>query len=274
MFMRKSLMLMLATALLCVACNESPVSPESEQGPYVWKSVQIVGGGFCDGIIFHPKAKDVRYARTDMGGAYRWDKEEGRWMPLLDFVSYADNNFIGVESIAVDPNDKNTVYLDCGTYTSSTDGAIFWSHDGGRTFGRTDVPFKMGGNENGRGNGERMMVDPNNSNIIYVGTRQAGLWRSTDKAQSFEQVASFQEVVERLKAETAEINGVPVPARLEEPGAEENSSGHLPDKRQGLCLCRSGRIPADGAEEFPVEIVFQLSGTEMLKAGVLQWRAI
>lgn len=188
---------LMVSALAVSTASCSPKEPK-EQGPYVWKSVQIVGGGFCDGIIFHPKAKDVRYARTDMGGAYRWDKKANRWIPMLDFISYADNNLVGVESIAVDPNDKNTVYVDCGTYTSSSNGAIFYSHDGGRTFGRTDVPFKMGGNENGRGNGERMAVDPNNSNILYVGTRQAGLWKSTDKARSFEQVESFQHLIDSI----------------------------------------------------------------------------
>ena len=35
--------------------------------PYTWKSVQIVGGGFVDGFVFHPTAKDVFYARTDIG---------------------------------------------------------------------------------------------------------------------------------------------------------------------------------------------------------------
>jgi len=190
-----------ALVLLCGGTFASCSGAQAkDKGPYVWKSVQIVGGGFCDGIIFHPKAKDVRYARTDMGGAYRWDKKANRWMPLLDFVSYADNNLVGVESIAVDPNDKNTVYLDCGTYTSSSNGAIFWSHDGGLTFGRTDVPFKMGGNENGRGNGERMAVDPNDGNVIYVGTRQAGLWKSTDQARSFQQVESFQQVIDKENA--------------------------------------------------------------------------
>lgn len=180
------LMVALAGMLLCSCCGV-----KDNSAPYEWKSVQIVGGGFCDGIVFHPTAKGVRYARTDMGGAYRWDVNADRWMPLLDFVSYEESNLIGVESIAVDPNDPKTVYLDCGTYTSSTNGAIFYSHDGGLTFGRTDVPFKMGGNENGRGNGERMMVDPNNSKIIYVGTRQAGLWKSTDKARSFNKVTGF-----------------------------------------------------------------------------------
>jgi LacI family transcriptional regulator len=33
----------------------------------VWKSVQIVGGGFVDGIVFHPTAKDICYCRTMTG---------------------------------------------------------------------------------------------------------------------------------------------------------------------------------------------------------------
>lgn len=163
---------------------------------YRWKSVQIVGGGFVDGIVFHPKEKDVRYCRTDMGGAYRWDKEAQQWVSMLDWITYDDNNLVGVESIAVDPNDPQTVYLSCGTYTRSTNGAVLCSNDGGRTFTRTDMPFTMGGNENGRGNGERMMVDPLNSDIIYLGTRLDGLWRSADRGRSWQQVCSFPNVAE------------------------------------------------------------------------------
>ena len=58
--------------------------------PYTWKSVQIVGGGFVDGFVFHPTAKDLVYARTDIGGAYRRDPRTHRWLPLLDWVPYAD----------------------------------------------------------------------------------------------------------------------------------------------------------------------------------------
>src|ERR1039457_6351594 len=73
---------------------------------------------------------------------------------------------MGVESIAVDPSDANRLYLACGTYTNprTPDGAILRSTDRGNTFQRTNVPFKFGGNENGRGNGERMAVDPNDGN--------------------------------------------------------------------------------------------------------------
>ena len=106
-----------------------------------------------DGIVFHPEAPGVRYCRTDMGGAYRWDAASNQWTPLLDWISLDESNLQGVESIAIDPQNPQNVYIACGTYTSSSNGAILCSYDGGRTFARVDVPFTMGGNENGRGNG-------------------------------------------------------------------------------------------------------------------------
>jgi photosystem II stability/assembly factor-like uncharacterized protein len=173
--------------------------------PYAWKSVQIVGGGFVDGIIFHPTEKGLRYARTDIGGAYRWNDQNKRWEPLMDWVSYPDTNLMGVESIAVDPSDPNRVYMACGTYTNprTPNGAILRSNDLGKTFQRTDVPFKFGGNETGRGNGERLAVDPNDGNVLYLGTRQAGLWKSTDAGASWIRVKSFPDITEPPNAAPA-----------------------------------------------------------------------
>jgi photosystem II stability/assembly factor-like uncharacterized protein len=170
--------------------------PTSE--PYVWKSVQMVGGGFVDGIVFHPTEPGLRYARTDIGGAYRWDDQRHIWIPILDWVPFKDTNLMGVESIALDPADPNRVYLACGMYTNATspNAAILRSDDRGNTFQRADVPFKMGGNEDGRGNGERLAVDPNDGRVIYFGSRLAGLWRSTDRAITWSKISSFPNVVE------------------------------------------------------------------------------
>ncbi|MDH6303420.1 photosystem II stability/assembly factor-like uncharacterized protein [Parabacteroides sp. PF5-5] len=194
--MKKSVLLTVCLLLGMQLAAQQSLQPSVPSEPYQWKSVQIVGGGFVDGIVFHPKAKDVRYCRTDMGGAYRWDAASERWISMLDWITYDDNNLVGVESIAVDPSDLQTVYLSCGTYTRSSNGAVLCSHDGGRSFTRIDMPFAMGGNENGRGNGERMMVDPANSRIIYLGTRHDGLWKSTDKGQSWERLSTFPDVTE------------------------------------------------------------------------------
>jgi hypothetical protein len=190
--------LMLFAVVFTLSCHPAVAQTPILSEPYSWKNVQIVGGGFVDGVIFHPKAKGLRYARTDIGGAYKWNDQEKRWEPLLDWVPYADLNLMGVESIAVDPSDPNRVYLACGTYTNerTPNGAILRSRDRGRTFERTNVPFKFGGNESGRGNGERLAVDPNNGNILYLGTRQAGLSKSDDAAVTWHRVESFPEITE------------------------------------------------------------------------------
>ena len=208
------------TATLALDCQVP------KQQPYLWRSVQIVGGGFVDGIIFHPSASGVRYARTDMGGAYRWDDVAGEWKPILDWLSYKDLNLMGVESIAIDPHDPKRVYLACGTYTNTRtpNGAILRSDDGGRTFHRTDVPFKFGGNEDGRGNGERMMVDPHDGRILFLGTRHDGLWRSGDRGVTWSRVTTFPDVTEPAP---------PMPVR--EPGETPEHFWHrMPVRGDGI----------------------------------------
>ena len=187
------------SGILFLVANFYPHSYVEADQPYRWKSVRITGGGFVDGIIFHPTEPHLRYCRTDMGGAYRWDEDSGQWIALLDWVSYDDNNLMGVESIALDPQNPDRVYLSCGTYTSEhvPNGAVLRSFDRGRTFDRVDMPFKMGGNENGRGNGERMAVDPRNGNIVYLGTRHDGLWKSSDAAKTWARVTSFPDISEK-----------------------------------------------------------------------------
>ncbi|HEX8349477.1 MAG TPA: xyloglucanase, partial [Hymenobacter sp.] len=199
----------LPATLLFLFASQTPTKAQETPAatvksvPYTWKSVQMVGGGFVDGIVFHPKAKGVRYCRTDMGGAYRWSETTKRWEPLLDWVPYEDTNLMGVESIGLDPSNPNRLYLACGTYTNprAPNAAVLRSDDRGKTFKRTNVPFKMGGNENGRGNGERLAVDPNNGNILYLGTRHDGLWKSTDRGATWQVVKSFPDVQETPPAD-------------------------------------------------------------------------
>src|SRR5688500_9146092 len=155
---------------------------KAQTSGYVWKNAPIGGGGFVTGIITHPTSGD-RYCRTDVGGAYRWNAANNRWVQLLDWVNESELGFTGVEALALDPQNANNVYMLCGTsYINNGRTAILKSTDKGNTFTYTDVTakFKALGNGNGRGNGERLAVDPHNSNILFCGTRANGLWKSTD----------------------------------------------------------------------------------------------
>lgn len=162
---------------------------------YRWHNVAIGGGGFVTGIVFHPREKGLAYVRTDVGGAYRWDESARQWVAITDWLGRDDVNLVGIESIAIDPSDPKRVYLAAGTYTGpkTGNGAILRSADQGRSFQRTDLPFKLGGNEMGRGNGERLAVDPNDGHVLFFGSRGAGLWRSDDAGATFAEVKSFPE---------------------------------------------------------------------------------
>jgi len=166
------------------------VSAGADAEPYVWRNVTIVAGGFVPGIIFSPKQPGLVYCRTDIGVAYRWDAVAKCWIPLTDWVGPADSNLMGCESIAPDPLDANKVYLAVGMYSRGP-AAILRSTDQGKTFQITRVPFSMGGNENGRGVGERLAIDPHDTSILYFGSRHDGLWVSTDGAVTWKKVDSF-----------------------------------------------------------------------------------
>lgn len=165
---------------------------------YDWRNVEIVGGGFVTGVIPHPKLPDLVYARTDIGGAYRRAPGEARWQPLMDWITPADWNLYGVESLAVDPSDPNRVYVAAGTYDNEWGqaAAMLSSADQGRTWRRTDMPFKMGGNMPGRSMGERLAVDPSDGRNVWFGSRNSGLWRSRDFGRTWSRVDRFPAIME------------------------------------------------------------------------------
>ncbi|MFF3350105.1 cellulose binding domain-containing protein [Streptomyces sp. NPDC002779] len=165
---------------------------------YTWKNARIDGGGFVPGIVFNRTEKNLAYARTDIGGAYRWVESSKTWTPLLDSVGWDDWGHTGVVSIASDAVDPNRVYAAVGTYTNSWDpgnGAVLRSADRGASWQKANLPFKLGGNMPGRGMGERLAVDPHRNSVLYLGAPSGkGLWRSTDSGASWSQVSNFPNV--------------------------------------------------------------------------------
>ena len=184
-----------AALAVCLLAFAAAVAAE-EAVPYRYAGVRIGGGGFVSGLVFHPREQGLYYARTDVGGAYRWDAAAQRWVALTDWIEAKDENLLGIDSLAVDPSDAERVYLAAGTYTTpqAGHGAVLRSADRGKHFERADLPFKMGGNELGRGNGERLAVDPHDGRVLFLGSRGAGLWRSEDYGAHWSQVESFPAV--------------------------------------------------------------------------------
>jgi len=119
-----------------------------------YTSVKWGGGGYVPGLIYHPVNSSVMYARTDVGGAYRWNNSNGSWTPITDGIGFGggEGRFHGVESLALDPTDDNKVYLTTGISTTSWDGSalyngrIYVSSDRGATWTHYDLPFPVSAN--------------------------------------------------------------------------------------------------------------------------------
>ena len=185
----------LAPGSKAAARSSAPARPPAQQSPaYSWGNVAIGGGGFVSGIVPSRTRPGLVYARTDVGGAYRWEEARKTWVPLLDWVSEDEVGYMGVESIALDPQNADNLYLLVGTgYFNGGRTAVLRSRDRGATFAVTEVTsrFRAHGNGMGRQTGERLAVDPNHGSILFCGSRQSGLFKSTDAGANWRRVDSL-----------------------------------------------------------------------------------
>ncbi|ACT01198.1 S-layer homology domain-containing protein [Paenibacillus sp. JDR-2] len=157
---------------------------ETEQ-PWEWNSVNLQGMGWVTGLVTQKTAPYLMYAKTDVGGVYRYVREEDRWEPLSDWLSLDNRHGYAVESIAIDPGAADDVYMAVnGSYSKG--GEIYASHNRGETWAATGMganDIYMGGNDALRSEtGERLAVDPNRSGSLYFASRGDGLWTKKGNA--------------------------------------------------------------------------------------------
>jgi photosystem II stability/assembly factor-like uncharacterized protein len=206
---RVTSLLIVAAALFVAACSDSskPKGPRESVPPpqegasdssYAWRPVRLGAGGYVTGVALHPTEANVRYVRTDVGGAYRWDNATGEWsqMLLLDAVPGAaeSRGDYSVESVALSASDAEVVYLSVGgdfNVDPGTElprnGRVLRSSDGGKTWETGTQTFFISGNQAYRTLGERLAVDPQDPDHVLLGTRREGLWSSTDAGATWVQ---------------------------------------------------------------------------------------
>ena len=186
------------SSLITGAINLQAAKSESIESSYEWGPVYIGGGGFVSGIVV---GKKEMYLRTDVGGAYKYDYENKRWVQLFGFLNESKKGFLSVSGIAIDPTDDDIVYFLCGcAYFSDAKTSIFKTTDGGKTFTEVDVTdlIQVHGNGDGRECTEPISVDPDNPDTIYAGgdvtAGESCLIKSTDGGKTWKPVIGYDKL--------------------------------------------------------------------------------
>ncbi len=168
------------------------------QQPFAWKNVNMQGMGYVTGMIAHPLPPHDLYIRTDVGGAYRFDRDAQRWLPLLDHFGTLQSEIYGIESVAADPTDSNTLYIAAQFGRTIGGSGVFSpaevhvSHNRGATWTPTGLAAQnvyLGANDSYRGTtGERLAADPHQQGNLFFASRKDGLWHKLSGQQWFDTV--------------------------------------------------------------------------------------
>lgn len=194
-----------------------------------WQDLKVGGGGYVRGLIVHSDGTMV--GRTDTAGAYLWNGSS--WVQLVTNTglpaAYIPNDPTGigeasgsqgVYEVAMAPSNSSIMYMSFGGY-------VFSSTNKGTTWTQTALAAQgtgMNPNDSYGQVGQKMAVDPNNSNIVYAGTETNGLYVTVNGGASWTQVS-----------------GVPVGAGAGISGILfDPSSGKVGGVTQGIYACSNG----------------------------------
>lgn len=165
-----------------------------------WEQTGWGGGGFYWAAAFHPTQDGVIYIGGDVAGVYKTVDHGCNWRLINNGL--AD---YGVYSLAVDRTNPQTLY-------AATEGGLCKSIDGGEHW----QLLPRTGRKELRITGERNLstrsiaVDPTNGQIVYAGSPNGKIYKSTDGGQNW--AAAYDPQTEKeppgtLRVQFGKVNG-------------------------------------------------------------------
>ncbi len=159
--------------ILCCFVSQSLIA----QGN--WEILKTGAGGWITGMDVNPNSGLI-LAKSDVGGAYSYNYGANEWKQLVTAQSMPAGavdwkKYQGVQSIVSAPSNSNRLYM-------AFDHAVYYSDNKGENWlptNLTGVNFAPNDDES-KLHGERLAVDPLDENIVYYGSIDQGLWRTTN----------------------------------------------------------------------------------------------
>ena len=131
--------------------------------------------------------------RTDTYGAYIWNGTQ--WQQLVTATSMpaaftSQSTIVNMTDNKAFTKSKSRQAIHHILYMMY-DGYVFQSTNKGTTWTQTSfAQVASGPNDNYRMDGQKMAIDPNNPNMVYVGTPQSGLFVTTNGGASWQSVSA------------------------------------------------------------------------------------
>ncbi|MGN0435462.1 MAG: endoglucanase [Wujia sp.] len=158
--------------------------------PYKYGNMSIPGGGYVTGFCFSENSKNILYARTDIGGIYKYNDQMNSWHSLNEDVDMLNSSEVFPIALAVDKADSDILYAVSGMFSwhdreSKKPAHFSVSLDGGKSFIHKEMPCSAHGNLPGRGTGYRLVITSGAKKQIYYASQREGLFRTGDMGDTW-----------------------------------------------------------------------------------------
>jgi len=153
------------------------IGPFDQYGSDTWS-----GGGMgrviCTG--FHPTNNNIFWVGTASGGLWKTTDGGLNWTPICDALAS-----IGITSIVVHPTNPNIMYILTGDGNASDCASvgIFKTIDGGLSWMPTGLNFSA----SEKLYGYKLIMHPTNPEVLFVGFRNNGMYRTANGGATFVQ---------------------------------------------------------------------------------------
>jgi len=133
-------------------------------------------------IAIDPDNTNVLYLGTLGNGMYKTENGADTWYEISDSNNKFRNSAY-VYDIAVEKGNSNIVYA---ATLNDNRGVLMKTEDGGKSWTESYISTEPGKHIS------RVQIDPRDRNVVYIGTEQGGVLKSTDRGQNWSRIKWFQ----------------------------------------------------------------------------------